>query len=224
MNTITNTNVEKGIATNTNKKTMSKAVKQGGSDIKVSKKDTFEYSEHSQSNNIVYSKPNVTTNSASASGGIYDSANYYSTSISLSQMAAQRANAICTSGGSPVSGRIYGAIYSASLIYLQNFTPIETYNHYSKGNIGKGSVEDTIFTYDHQYFLAVQALQDCGLAKNESTARTMMDSDPFYEKAARVLSYMDNGIPHTSLNVNYSSLDVAMPNIQRWRNAVATGS
>lgn len=72
---------------------------------------------------------------------------------------------------------------------------------------------------------AVQALQDCGLAKNESAARTMMSSDPFYEKAARVLSYMDNGKRYnTPLNVNYECLDGAMPNIERWRNAVASGS
>lgn len=203
-------------------------------------------------------------------------------------MAAQRAHISCTSGGSPIINNASDAsAYSASLSYLQNFTPIETYNHYSEGNIGRGSVEATIFTYDHQYFLysltnkyessaknyyakqgyeidayllmgiaygesealksrtnpfgeasslgsaaeekartrAVQALQDCGLAKNESAARTMMASDPFYEKAARVLSYMDNGKAYgTPLNVNYGCLDDAMPNIERWRNAVASGS
>lgn len=72
---------------------------------------------------------------------------------------------------------------------------------------------------------AVQALQDCGLAKDATAAQSMMDSDPFYEKAARVLSYMDNGIAYgTPLNVNYECLNSAMPNINRWRDAVARGS
>lgn len=288
MNTITNISVEKGIALNTNERTTPTTVTQSESDTKASRKDTFEYSERSQSENVVYSKPSAATNSTSASGGIYDSANYYSTSIPLSQMAAQRAHISCTSGGSPIiNSASDAAAYSASLSYLRNFTPIETYNHYSEGNIGRGSVEATIFTYDHQYFLysltnnydssaksyyaargykidayllmgiaygesealksrtnpfgeasnlgdaaaekarnrAIQALQDCGLAKNESAARAMLVSDPFYEKAARVLSYMDNGKAYnTPLNVNYQCLDDAMPNIERWRNAVATGS
>jgi len=207
-------------------------------------------------------------------------------------MAAQRAKLNCTITGSPIinSGSEASA-YWESVEYLSNFTPIETYNHYSEGNIGKGSVENTIFTYDHQYFLysltnnyessakeyyaergyeidayllmgiaysesnalkpeirdpfnpfgetkplgeeatekainrAILALQDCGLAKNESAARSMMESDPFYEKAARVLSYMDNGKAYgTPLNVNYQPIDEAMPNVERWRNAVAAGS
>ncbi len=55
--------------------------------------------------------------------------------------------------------------------------------------------------------------------------KTMMESDPSYEKAARVLSYMDNGKAYnTPLNVNYQAIDDAMPNVERWRNAVAAGS
>ncbi len=288
MNIISNTNVEKGITLNTNERIASKTVTREESNTNAPRKDTFEFSEHSQSDIGVYSNPGVATTSTSVSNDIYDSANYYSTSISLSQMAAQRAHINCTSSGSPIINNATDAkAYSASLSYLNNFTPIETYNHYSEGNIGRGSVEATIFTYDHQYFLysltnkyesssksyyaargyeidayllmgiaygesealksrtnpfgeasslgdaeaekartrAVQALQDCGLAKNESAARTMMSSDPFYEKAARVLSYMDNGKRYnTPLNVNYECLDGAMPNIERWRNAVASGS
>lgn len=258
--------------------------------------DIFEYSttekakytEQTLDRSITYSKANAKSFCNYSGNGIYDSANYYSTSISLRQMAAQRANISCTSSGEPIinSGSL-ATTYSQSYNYLLSFTPIETYNHYSAGNIGKGSVEDTIFTYDHQYFLysltnnyessskayysergyeidayllmgiaygesealksrtnsfgeaatlkpeaaekaverAIYALQDCGLAKNESAARSIMASDPFYEKAARVLSFMDNGIDYnTPLNVNYECLDNAMPNIERWRNAVATGS
>lgn len=292
MNTITNIGVEKGIPLYTNEKTKSSAVAQSEFDTKVSKRDTFEYSDHSQSDNIVYSKPSAATNSTSASGGIYDSANYHSTSISLIQMAAQRSKIECRSDGTPIyKNAVEASIVGLSLGYLSSFTPIETYNHYSEGNYGRSSVESTIFTYDHQYFLysltnnydssskkyysergyeidayllmgiaygesnaskpkdngyfnpfgeasslteasaekarnrAVQALQDCGLAKDATAAKSMMDSDPFYEKAARVLSYMDNGIAYNvPLNVNYGCLDSAMPNINRWRNAVASGS
>lgn len=292
MNTITNIGVVKGIPLYTNEKTQSSAVAQSEFDTNVPKRDTFEYSDHSQSDNIVYSKSIVTTNSTSASGGIYDFANYHSTSIPLLQMAAQRANVECTSSGTPMyKNASEVAAVTASYTYLSKFTPIETYNHYSEGDLGRGLVEDTIFTYDHQYFLysltnnyessskqyysdrgyeidayllmgiaygesnaskpsenrkfnpfgeasslgnasaekarnrAVQALQDCGLAKDATAAQSMMDSDPFYEKAARVLSYMDNGIAYDiPLNVNYESLNSAMPNINRWRNAVASGS
>lgn len=253
-----------------------------------SRKDRFEHLEKDSLENTVYTKSGVSTNGLQSSNGIYDSSNYYSTSISLRQMAAQRAGVACSSSGEPIINGGYDAIaYNNSYNYLLGFTPIETYNQYSAGNIGKGSVEDTIFTYDHQYFLfsltnqyessskqyyssrgykidayllmgiaygesealksrsnpfgeasalgseaaekarnrAVQALQDCGLAKNESVARSMMSSDPFYEKAARVLSFMDNGIAYgTPLNVNYECLDNAMPNIERWRSAVANGS
>lgn len=288
MNTINNIKVEKGITFNTNERTVSKAVTQEEPNTKVSRRDTFEFLDRSQSDNVVYSKFSNVTSVGSASDDIYDSSNYYSTSIPLSQMAAQRAHISCTSSGSPIiNSATEASAYSASLSYLKKFTPIETYNHYSEGNIGRGSVEATIFTYDHQYFLysltnnyessakeyyatrgyeidayllmgiaygesealksrtnsfgeasslsdsaaekartrAIQALQDCGLAKNESAARTMMETDTFYEKAARVLSYMDNGIEsNTPLNVNYGCLDDAMPNIERWRNAVASGS
>ncbi len=52
-----------------------------------------------------------------------------------------------------------------------------------------------------------------------------MASDPFYEKAAKVLSFMDNGRDYgVPLNVNYGCLDSAIPNVNRWREAVATGS
>lgn len=52
-----------------------------------------------------------------------------------------------------------------------------------------------------------------------------MASDFFYQKAARVLSYMDNGYEHeTSLNENYESLNAAMDDIERWREAVESGS
>lgn len=253
-----------------------------------SRTDRFEHLERALLENEVYTKSSVSTNGVQSSNGIYDSSNYYSTSISLRQMAAQRAKITCNSSGEPIISNGSEAIaYNNSYNYLLGFTPIETYNHYSAGNIGKGSVEDTIFTYDHQYFLfsltnqyeasskqyyssrgykvdayllmgiaygesealksrsnpfgevgtlgsvaaekarnrAIQALQDCGLAKNESMARSMMSSDSFYEKAARVLSFMDNGITYgTPLNVNYECLDNAMPNIERWRNAVANGS
>lgn len=62
------------------------------------------------------------------------------------------------------SGSDAKAYYSA-LSYLNKFTPIQTFNHYSAGNIGKESIEKTIFTYDHQYFL--YALTDKYLNKNE---------------------------------------------------------
>lgn len=56
-------------------------------------------------------------------------------------------------------------------------------------------------------------------------ASNLMNSDPFYAKAAQVLSYMDNGLAYgTPLNVNYQSLNQAMPNVNRWRNAVENGS
>jgi len=83
MNTITNISIEKSIAPNTNERPMSRTVTQSESETNVSKKDTFEYSEHSQGDSIVYSKPIAAANSTSSSGGIYDSANYYSTSIPL---------------------------------------------------------------------------------------------------------------------------------------------
>lgn len=287
MNTITNISSEKVITPNTFEKPAAKVVVQADTSAGISRMDTFKYSDRSQSDCVVYSKPSVTAAAASTNDGIYNYANYHSTSISLEQMAAQRANINCDSGHPIINSGYEAAAYSKSLAYLKNFTPIETYNHYSPGNIGRGSVENTIFTYDHQYFLysltnqydsdtkeyyadqgyeidayllmgiaygeseakksstnpfgelaqlssasaekaknrAVQALQDCGFAKNESDARAMMESDPFYEKAARVLSFMDNGKDYnTPLNVNYQCLDSAMPNIERWRNAVASGS
>ena len=102
MNTITNINVEKGINLNTIERTSAKTVTQEEPNTKTSRKDTFEFSDRSQSDSGVYSNPGVAPASTSASGGIYDSANYYSTSIPLSQMAAQRAHISCTSGGSPI--------------------------------------------------------------------------------------------------------------------------
>lgn len=89
MNIISNTNVEKGITLNTNERIASKTVTREESNTNAPRKDTFEFSEHSQSDIGVYSNPGVATTSTSVSNDIYDSANYYSTSISLSQMAAQ---------------------------------------------------------------------------------------------------------------------------------------
>lgn len=195
-----------------------------------SRTDRFEHLERALLENEVYTKSSVSTNGVQSSNGIYDSSNYYSTSISLRQMAAQRAKITCNSSGEPIISNGSEAIaYNNSYNYLLGFTPIETYGESEAlksrsnpfGEVGTlGSV-----AAEKARNRAIQALQDCGLAKNESMARSMMSSDSFYEKAARVLSFMDNGITYgTPLNVNYECLDNAMPNIERWRNAVANGS
>lgn len=72
---------------------------------------------------------------------------------------------------------------------------------------------------------AIQALQDCGLASNASGAKSLMQEDPFYLKAAEVLSYMDNGYS-SGLNLKnvYETADQANQNARRWRYAVASKS
>ena len=75
------------------------------------------------------------------------------------------------------------------------------------------------------YNRAIRALQDCGLASTEADAQRWMASDPFYQKAAEVLSYMDNGYSR-GLNLKniYETADQANQNAGRWRNAVKSGS
>ncbi|MBP1563353.1 MAG: hypothetical protein J6C38_06515 [Oscillospiraceae bacterium] len=251
---------------------------------KLEKLDVFVESNSTYEDIGIYSK-NI--NQTSFSNEIYAAENFYSTSMTLTEMACNIAGLYYVSSSdqpSINSGSDYQA-YCRALSYLNEFTPIQTFNHYSPGAIGKGSVEKTIFTYDHQYFLyaltdkysnksayanqdyeidaylimgigfgesnasqtssnpfgatgslspekialansrAIRALQDCGLASNATQASNLMNSDPFYAKAAQVLSYMDNGLAYgTPLNVNYQSLNQAMPNVNRWRNAVENGS
>ena len=256
--------------------------------------DTFTMTGNSEDTTGIYSPKTISMNNGNAeiasvasNDEIYATENYYSTSIPLTQMACNIANIGHTSSGQPIiNSATDSAAYSAALNKLNAFTPIHVYNQYSDSEIGKGSYEDTIFTYDHQYFLyaltenyekksayaaqgyeidayllmgiafgesnatvnhsdnpfgasealgsdsvtkaterAVQALQDCGLAANASEAATLMASDSFYQKAAEVLSYMDNGYEYnTPLHVNYESLNYAMDDIERWREAVESGS
>lgn len=72
---------------------------------------------------------------------------------------------------------------------------------------------------------AITALQACGLAKNEAEAKEWMENDPFYQAAAEVLSYMDNGYTYKfNLNASvYSSADQAHKNAEIWRSAVKSG-
>lgn len=72
---------------------------------------------------------------------------------------------------------------------------------------------------------AIQALQSCGLAKNKSEAENMMAQDSFYQNAAEVLSYMDNGYSNNfNLITVYSTANQADKNADRWRSAAASGS
>lgn len=72
---------------------------------------------------------------------------------------------------------------------------------------------------------AIQALQNCGLAANIGEAKSLMASDPFYQKAAEVLSYLDNGYNYRLDPMNvYSTFDQANQNAERWRTAVANNS
>lgn len=72
---------------------------------------------------------------------------------------------------------------------------------------------------------AIQALQDCGLASDATEAKRWMSSDPFYQKAANVLSYLDNTVEYNmDVNVTYQSFGLANSNAIRWRTAVAEHS
>lgn len=234
----------------------------------------------------------VSSSAAYALSSIYQSDNFYSTSIPKSQMAANRAGIASTPGGSPIinSGADYNA-YDSAMNWLNKFKPINTYNCFSDDFVYRpiscGKVTDTVFTQDHQYFLyaltadydsaaksyyaeqgysidaymlmgigfgesnasksssnpfgalaslnssginkaanrAIQALQDCELASTEADAKKWMDSDPFYQKAAEVLSYMDNGYSYgLDLKNVYETADQANKNAGRWRYAAAAGS
>lgn len=221
------------------------------------------------------------TSAPYASSSIYKESNFYSTTVSKTQMACNIAGLACEPWGEPIfnSAQDYNEFNKAKK-YIDDFTPISVYNSYDGSSSG---VTKTIYTQDHQYFLyaltdkydsaaknyytyhgynidaylimgigfgesnasqtssnpfgavsslstasvnkatnrAVRALQDCGLAANQTEAKNMMASDPFYQKAAEVLSYLDNGFNYKLDPMKvYSTFDQANQNAERWRTAV----